>query len=63
MHLFYQNGEAPAPIQRAIMNLDKVTGISVMKIVEKLDAGPTMLKKEIKLNSTMNTERCIQSTF
>ena len=45
-----------APIQRAIMNLDKVTGISVMKIVEKLDAGPTMLKKEIKLSNEMNAE-------
>jgi len=45
-----------APIQRAIMNLDKVTGISVMKIVEKLDAGPTMFKKEIKLSNEMNAE-------
>ncbi len=45
-----------APIQRAIMNLDEVTGISVMKIVEKLDAGPTMLKKEIKLSNEMNAE-------
>ena len=45
-----------APIQRAIMNLDEVTGISVMRIVEKLDAGPTMLKKEIKLSNEMNAE-------
>ena len=45
-----------APIQRAIMNLDEVTGISVMKIVEQLDAGPTMFKKEIKLSNEMNTE-------
>jgi methionyl-tRNA formyltransferase len=45
-----------APIQRAIMNLDRVTGVSVMKIVEKLDAGPTMLKKEIKLDNEMNAE-------
>ena len=45
-----------APIQRAIMNLDEVTGISVMKIVEKLDSGPIMLKKEIKLSNEMNTE-------
>ena len=29
-----------APIQRSIMNLDKETGISIMKISEKLDAGP-----------------------
>jgi methionyl-tRNA formyltransferase len=45
-----------APIQRAIMNLDELTGISVMKITEKLDAGPTMFKKEIKLNNEMNAE-------
>ena len=45
-----------APIQRAIMNLDKTTGISVMKIIEKLDAGPIMFRKEIKLANTMNTE-------
>ena len=45
-----------APIQRAIMNLDKVTGISVMKMVEELDAGPIMYNKEIKLDRTMNAE-------
>ena len=45
-----------APIQRAIMNLDKVIGISIMKIVEKLDSGPIMLKKEIKLSNEMNAE-------
>ena len=31
-----------APIQRSIMNLDKETGVSIMKIVEKLDSGPVM---------------------
>jgi methionyl-tRNA formyltransferase len=45
-----------APIQRAIMNLDEVTGISVMKITEKLDSGPTMFRKEIKLNNEMNAD-------
>ncbi len=29
-----------APIQRSIMNLDKKTGISIMKIKDELDAGP-----------------------
>ena len=29
-----------APIQRSIMNLDQETGISIMKINEKLDRGP-----------------------
>ena len=39
-----------APIQRAIMNLDKETGISIMKIVPKLDTGPVMMKSKIKIN-------------
>ena len=29
-----------APIQRSIMNLDKETGITIMKIAEQLDTGP-----------------------
>ncbi len=40
-----------APIQRAIMNLDKETGVSIMKIVPKLDAGPIMMQSKIKLLS------------
>ena len=43
-----------APIERAIMNSDEVTGISVMKIVEKLDSGPVMFKKKIALNNEIN---------
>ena len=31
-----------APIQRSIMNLDKETGVSIMKIAEKLDTGPVL---------------------
>jgi methionyl-tRNA formyltransferase len=34
-----------APIQRAIMAGDTSSGISIMKIIEKLDAGPVLLKK------------------
>ena len=40
-----------APIQRAIMNMDKETGISIMKIVEKLDAGNIFLIKSQKRDS------------
>ncbi len=39
-----------APIQRSIMNLDKETGISIMKISEELDKGPVCKKYEIKIN-------------
>ena len=38
-----------APIQRAIMSGDKKTGISIMKIEEKLDSGPVLISKELKL--------------
>ena len=39
-----------APIQRAIMNQDKKIGVSIMKIEEKLDSGPVLSFKEMKLN-------------
>ena len=45
-----------APIQRSIMNLDKETGVSIMKIVEKLDAGPVMIQEKINITSEMNAE-------
>ena len=38
-----------APIQRAIMNGDKKIGVSIMKIEEKLDSGPILAMKELKL--------------
>ena len=44
-----------APIQRCIMNLDQETGISIMKIVEELDAGPIMHQDKIKINENMDT--------
>ena len=45
-----------APIQRAIMNCDKETGISIMKIIPKLDAGPVLLKSKITFNKDTNFE-------
>tara|TARA_B100000965_G_C19506874_1_gene720092 strand:- start:194 stop:1117 length:924 start_codon:yes stop_codon:yes gene_type:complete len=45
-----------APIQRSIMNLDKNTGISIMKIVEKLDSGPVMRQIKIGIEEGINTE-------
>ena len=39
-----------APIQRAIMNGDKKTGISIMKIKKELDSGPILISKEFQLD-------------
>ena len=43
-----------APIQRSIMNLDTETGISIMKITEKLDSGPISNIYKIKLDQKLN---------
>ena len=45
-----------APIQRSIMNLDKETGISIMKLVETLDSGPVSNIHKIKLDENSNAE-------
>ena len=46
----------PAPIQRSIMNLDKQTGISIMRIVEKLDAGPICNSYPLNILENENIE-------
>ena len=45
-----------APIQRSIMNLDKETGISIMKLVETLDSGPVSNIYKIKLDQNNSAE-------
>ena len=39
-----------APIERAILNKDKETGISIMKIEKKLDAGPYIKQVSVKIS-------------
>jgi methionyl-tRNA formyltransferase len=46
-----------APIQRSIMNLEKETGISIMKIEEKLDAGPVCNSYKIEISQNDNSEK------
>ena len=43
-----------APIQRAIMEGDDETGISIMQIISELDAGPYMLQEKIKIDKKDN---------
>ena len=43
-----------APIQRSILNDDKETGICIMKVEEKLDAGPIIKLKKIKIKFNDN---------
>ena len=43
-----------APIQRAIMNLDKEIGLSIMKIAEELDTGPVCNTYKINIETNLN---------
>ncbi len=43
-----------APIERSIMNLDQETGISIMKINEKLDSGPVCNTYKVNLDDQQN---------
>ena len=45
-----------APIQRSIMNLEKETGVSIMKIGEKLDTGPVCNSYKINIETDDNSE-------
>ena len=48
------NWRGAAPIQRSIMNLDKETGISIMKVEEKLDTGPICNSYKIDIKQDDN---------
>jgi len=41
-----------SPIQRAIQNRDKETGVSIMKIVNELDAGPFIKQEKVSIKSS-----------
>jgi methionyl-tRNA formyltransferase len=45
-----------APIQRSIINLEKETGISIMRIGEKLDTGPVCNSYKIEIMTDDNSE-------
>ena len=45
-----------APIQRSIINLDKQTGITIMKINNKLDSGPICNSYKIDISNNANAE-------
>ena len=49
-----------APIQRSIMNLDKETGITIMKINEKLDQGDFCSQYKLKIENNENAKNLAQ---
>jgi len=39
----------PSPVQFAILNGDTDSGVTIMKIAEKVDAGPVLIQRKLKL--------------
>ena len=46
-----------APIHRAILMGDEVTGVTIMRVVQKLDAGDMIKKTEIQISEKDTTEQ------
>lgn len=46
----------PCPVQSTIANGDQQTGITIIKIDEKVDHGPILVQKKIKITNTDTTE-------
>lgn len=44
-----------APIHRSIINDDKTTGVTIMKMVYKMDAGCMYAKQEVEIDEQINT--------
>ena len=53
MHLYFLNGEGQL-LYKDLMNLDKETGISIMKIAEQLDTGPVCNIYKVDLDNNLN---------
>ena len=49
-----------APIQRAIVNGDKKTGITIMQMIDKLDAGVMYAKEEVEIDEDINTTKLFE---
>jgi len=45
-----------SPIQHAILSGDKITGVTLMQIDEKMDHGPMLAKKEVEISDIDTTE-------
>jgi methionyl-tRNA formyltransferase len=46
-----------SPIQAAILNQDPFTGVTIMKLIPKMDAGDIIIQKRIKLTPNITTPK------
>ena len=49
-----------APIEHALLNGDKETGVTIFKLVQKMDAGPILAQDIISINQHMNKKEATE---
>lgn len=52
--------KGPSPIQSAILNGDKITGVTIFKMNEKVDEGDVFIKAKVKINDDDTAESLSQ---
>jgi len=45
-----------SPIEHTLLNGDKETGVSIIKLIEKLDAGPILSQKKFNISENINKD-------
>lgn len=53
----------PSPIQAAILNGDKVSGITIIKMDEEVDHGPIIYQEELELSDSDNFDTLSKKMF
>ena len=46
----------PSPISSCIINSEKITGVTIMKMVKELDAGPILCQEKIDIDFNLNSD-------
>ena len=49
-----------APVQRALLNGEKVSGVSLFRLVDKMDAGPILLREKMELGETASAGEILE---
>jgi len=53
----------PTPVQTAILNGDKKTGVTIIKLDEKVDHGPVLEQRIIEIKENETSENLLKRTF
>lgn len=55
--------KGPSPVQTAILNGDKITGVTIIKLDEQVDHGPIAMQKKVSLTGQETSESLKKDLF